>query len=393
MAAGDLDLAPLLRPGDGIVAGNLSAEPEGLVRAAWRAGAEVDGLQVFLGMSLHDHAPLVPPGVRVRSYGALGRTGRIPGLEILPVHYSALPRLFAERVVPADVVLLQVAPPDEDGRCSLGAAADYLPDAMAHARVVVAEVNARCPRVPGAWVPFERLDAVVHTDRPLAELPPRDPGPVERAIAGHVAGLVRDGDTLQMGIGALPDAILAALGGHAELGVHSGMITDALLDLVEEGVVTNTRKPADTGVSVTGALVGTARLFAGAAARDDIVLRTVSGTHDAALLARAGRICAINSALEVDLDGNAGCEAAGGRAIGAIGGQVDFLRAAVASGGTGIVALPSARVVAQLSGPVSTARADMDVVVTEHGVARLRGLGPAARRRALLEITDMEDPA
>lgn len=382
MGAGELDLAPLLRPGDGLVAGNLSAEPEGLVRCALRAAAEVEGLELFLGMSLHDHD--VPDGARVRSYAALGRTARIPGLEVLPVHYSALPRLFAERVVKPDVVLLQVAPPDADGMCAIGAAADYLPDAVAHARVVVAEVNARAPRLPGAAVPFARLDAVVETDRPLAELPPRQPSDTDRAIAAHVASLVRDGDTLQMGIGALPDAILEALGGHAGLGIHSGMITARVLDLLDAGVITNARKPHDVGVTVTGALVGTADLFARAGARGDVELRTVSQTHTPAALTRAGRLTAINSAAEVSLDGEAS---------GPIGGQTDFLRAAAASAGTGIVALPSARIVERLSAPVSTAAADMDVVVTEHGVARLRGLSLAARRRALLSICELEVPA
>jgi len=399
MPAADLDLEYWLRPGDGIVVGNLSAEPAGLVEAVWRAAAAVDDLEVFLGMSLHDHAPLVPPGVRVRSYGGLGRTGRVPGLEVVPVNYSALPRLFAERRVPADVVLLHVSPPDADGRCSFGAAADYLPDAVEHARVVIAEVNDRCPRVGGAMIPFERLDAVVHTSRPLAELKTPEPGPVERAIAGHVAELVRDGDTLQMGIGSLPAAILAALHGHAELGVHSGMITDGVLDLIEAGVVTNARKPSQTGLTVTGAIVGTQRLFDGVDGRDDIVLEPVSHTHAADSLATVGRLVALNSALEVDLDGNAGCESIDGRMIGAIGGQGDFLRGAVASGGVGVIALPAARVVSALHGPVSTARADVDVVVTEHGVAQLRGLAPDERRRALLEIaepsivSDEENPA
>jgi acyl-CoA hydrolase len=390
----DLDLARLVRAGEGIVVGNLCAEPTGLVDAAWRAAGDVDDLTVFLGMTLHDHAPAVPEGrVRVLSYGGLGRTGKLPGLEVVPTHYSGIPRLFAERRIPADVVLLQVAPPDEDGNCSFGAGVDYLADAIEHARLVVAEVNELCPRVAGATVPYARLDATVHTTRPLAEVRTPAPGPVETAIATHVASLVRDGDTLQMGIGSLPDAILAALRDRRDLGVHTGMITDGVLDLIEAGAVTNARKPTDMHATVTGAIVGTQRLFDGVDARDDVVLRTVSGTHAPARLAEVGRLVAINSALEVDLDGNAGCESIDGRAVGAIGGQVDFLRAAVASGGVGVVALPSARVVAQLRGPVSTARADVDVVVTEHGVAHLRGLTPSARRAALLEISDPKDTA
>lgn len=378
----DLDLDRWLRPGDGIVVGNLTAEPVELVRAVFRSA--VPDLTVFLGMSLHDHD--VPPSVKVRSYGGLGKTGRIPRLEIVPTNYSALPRAFADRLIPADVVLLQVTPPDADGRCSLGVAADYLPDAIEHARVVIAQINPRLPRVGGASIAFDSLSHAIERDEPLAELRVPEPGDMERAIAAHVATLVQDGDTLQMGVGALPDAILAALHDRADLGVHTGMITDGVLDLIEAGVVTNARKPTDTGVTVTGALVGTQRLFDGVAARDDVVLRTVSGTHAAARLAEVGRLVALNGALEVDLDGNAGCESIDGRNIGAIGGQVDFLRAAVASGGVGVIALPAKRIVEQLHGPVSTSRAEVDVVVTEHGVARLRGLTPSARRRALQEI-------
>ncbi|PTL59507.1 acetyl-CoA hydrolase/transferase family protein [Paraconexibacter algicola] len=383
--AGDLDLTRWLRPGDGVVVGNLSAEPLPLVRALWRSG--VPDLEVFLGMSLHDHAADVPDGIRVRSYGGLGRTGRIPGLEVVPTNYSALPRAFAEGLVRADVVLLQVTPPDADGRCALGVAADYLPDAIAHARVVIAQVNARLPRVGGATIPFDAITHAIELDEPVHELHVPAPGEVERAIAAHVAPLVRDGDTLQMGIGALPDAILAALHDRADLGVHSGMITDGVLDLLEAGVVTGARKPTDTGLTVTGALVGTRRLFDAVDGRDDVVLRTVSATHSAARLGAVGRLVALNGALEVDLDGNAGCESIDGRPIGAIGGQGDFLRAAVASGGVGVVALPAARIVERLHGPVSTTRADLDVVVTEHGVAHLRGHTPTARRRALQEIS------
>lgn len=377
--AARIDVAPWLRPGDGVVVGNLAAEPVGLVEAAWRAAGEAGDVSVFLGMSLHDHAPLVPAGVHVRSYGGLGRTGRIEGLEIVPCHYSALPRLFAERLVPADVVLVQVTPPGADGRCGYAGGTDYLPDAITHARVVVGEVNAAAPRVGGETIALDRFDAVVHTDRPLPELR-TEPGPVERAIAGHVAALVRDGDTLQMGVGALPDAILAALAERRELGVHSGMVSDGFVDLLDSGALSRT--------TVTGQIVGTQRLYDAVDGRDDIDLRTVSHTHSAATLARVGRLVAINSAIEVDLDGNAGCESVGGRAVGAIGGQVDFLRAAAASGGVGIVALPAAHVVERLDGPVSTTRADVDVVVTEHGARRLTGLTARERRRALSEIAD-----
>jgi acetyl-CoA hydrolase len=267
---------------------------------------------------------------------------------------------------------------------------DYLADAIEHARVVIAEVNDHCPTTAGHWIAWDRLDVAVPTSRPLLEAPPVAPGDVERRIAEHVAALVRDGDTIQLGVGALPEAIMQALGNHRDLGVHSGMISDGVLDLIEAGVVTNARKPADRNVTVTGAALGSARLFEALGQREDVVFRPVSYTHASATLATVGRLCAINSALEVDLSGQANAESVGGRPLGAVGGQVDFLRAAAACGGTPILALPAQRIVDHLSGPVSTARSDVDWVVTEHGARSLRGLSDAQRRAALMELRCQE---
>ena len=239
---------------------------------------------------------------------------------------------------------------------------------------------------PGFW----SVICVFHTSRPLLEAPPVAPGETERRIAEHVAALVRDGDTIQLGVGALPEAIMRALGGHRELGVHSGMISDGVLDLIEAGVVTNARKPADRNLTVTGAALGSRRLFEALGRREEIVFRPVSSTHAPATLASVGRLCAINSAVEVDLSGQANAEAVDGRLLGAVGGQVDFLRGAAACGGTPVLALPAKRIVRRLSGPVSTARSDVDWVVTEHGARSLRGLTDAERAAALLELAGPE---
>jgi acyl-CoA hydrolase len=256
--------------------------------------------------------------------------------------------------------------------------------------VILAEINDQCPRTSGEWIDRERIDAAVEVSRPLVAAPPVRPGPIERRIAGHVAELVGDGDTIQLGVGGLPEAILGALAGHSDLGVHSGMISDAILDLIEAGTVTNARKPVDAGVSVTGAALGGARLFAALHERGDVRFAPVSHTHAPEVLARVGRLCAINSALEIDLTGQVNAESVDGRAIGAVGGQVDFLRAAAANGGHAILALPAARVVRKLRGPVSTSRADVDWVVTEHGARQLGGLTDSARERTLLELADGE---
>jgi acyl-CoA hydrolase len=378
-----LDLTRWIRRGDGVLWGQACAEPVPLVDAFLRRAGELTPLSAFVGLSWRDLP--VPEGVRVVSYGALGRLGRLPQLEVVPCHFSALPALFAARRLPGDVALVQVAPPDARGRCSLGVGVDYLADALHHARTVIAEVNERCPATADAWIAWDRLDAVLRTSRPLLEAPAIEPGDTELLIAEHVAGLVSDGDTIQLGVGALPEAILSRLGGHRDLGVHSGMISDGVLRLIEAGVVTNAMKPTSRGITVTGAALGSTGLFDALPEHDDIVFRPVSHTHASATLATVGSLVAINSAIEIDLTGPVNAEAAAGRRIGAVGGQVDFLRAAAATGKP-IIALPAKRIVESLSGPASTSRSDVDWVVTEHGARSLAGLTDTARRRALLEL-------
>jgi acyl-CoA hydrolase len=376
-----------IAPGDGVVFGQACAEPTVLVDALLAQTPQIGPLRAFVGLTWGDRIlERAPDSLRVISYGALGTLGGLPGLDVVPCHFSALPALFAARALPGDVALIQVAPPDSRGRCSLGVGVDYIADAVEHTRVVIAEVNDHCPTTAGAWIAWDRIDAAVMTSRPLLEAPPAKPGDRERRIAEHVAALVRDGDTIQIGVGALPEAITRALADRAELGVHSGMITDGVLDLIEAGVVTNRRKPCDERLAVTGAALGSERLFEAVGEREDIYFAPVSYTHAPATLAKVGRLCAINSAVEIDLHGQVGAEAVGGRLLGAVGGQVDFLRAAAAGGGAAIVALPAQRIVTGLSGPASTSRSDVDWVVTEHGARSLRGLTDTERTHALLEL-------
>jgi acyl-CoA hydrolase len=387
LTEGELDLERWLLPGDGAVFGQACAEPTVLVDALLAQARAIGGVRAFVGLAWGDRIASEASGaLEIVSYGALGRLGRVAGLRVVPCHFSALPRLFAAHDLPGDVAMVQVAPPDRLGRCSMGVGVDYLGDALEHARVVIAEVNDHCPVTAGHWIAWDRLDAAVFSSRPLLEAPCVTPGEIERQIAAQVAALVMDGDTIQLGVGALPEAIMQALGDHRDLGVHSGMISDGVLDLIEAGVVTNACKRADRGVTITGAALGSQRLFSALGTREDVVFRPVSYTHAPETLATVGRLCAINSALEVDLSGQANAESIDGRQLGAIGGQVDFLRAAAACGGTPIIALPSTRVVKQLSGPVSTARSDVDWVVTEHGARSLKGLSVEQRSAALREL-------
>jgi len=262
---------------------------------------------------------------------------------------------------------------------------------------VIAEVNDQAPWTFGERpVRDEDLDYIVRTSRAPVELRQPEPGEAELAIARHVGGLIEDGATLQFGLGAMPEAILAALGDRRDLGIHSGTIGDGVVGLTRSGVITNARKSIDPGVTVAGMMMGTKRLYDFAHRNAAVQFRATDYVHNAVVLARIDRFVALNSAIEVDLTGQINAEVANGQYIGAVGGALDFLRAANRSkGGLPIVALPStagagakraSRIVAQLSGPVSTPRSDAGIIATEHGIADLRGQTLSERVRRMIAI-------
>ena len=399
-AATGIDLRPLVTAGDGVWWSQAAAEATPLVDALLDQVGDIGPVRAFCGLSFNRRlARDLPKQITLLSYGAMGELRSLSEagrLEVVPAHYSALPRLFAERLLPADIGLVQVSPPDPDGCCSMGIGADYAPDAAMHSRTLIAEINHRMPATRGTpGIPLDRFAAAFETDRPLPEAPDRTPDEIDVAIAGHVAGLVEDGDTIQIGVGALPTAILDGLSGHENLGFHAGMLTDGVLRLVGQGVITGRRKELDVGLVVTGTAIGSADLYA-RLGEMPVEFRPASYTHSARVLARFSRLVAINSALEVDLTGQVGAEVAGGRYLGGIGGQADFSGAAARTGARSIIALRSragaeSTIVAALRGvPVTTARADVDVVVTEHGVAHLRGCALSERPGRLAAIAAPE---
>jgi acyl-CoA hydrolase len=267
---------------------------------------------------------------------------------------------------------------------------------VARARVVIAEVNEQVPFTHGELLPAARIDCAVHVSRPPVEVPPTKIGATDEAIARHAAAYIQDGSVIQTGVGAVPDAILHLLHDRRDLGLHSGMLGDGLVELVEAGAVTNARKRIDRGISITGALIGTKRLYDFAHHNPHLRMCDTSHTHDAAVLARLDGLVTINSAMEVDLTGQVNAEQTGSAYLGGTGGQLDFVRAGVRSpGGHAIIALPAtakggtvSRVAATLSGPVTTARSEVDVIVTEFGAAELRGQTLAERTRRLIAIAD-----
>lgn len=397
------DLRPWIRPGDTVVWGQACSEPATLVEALLAQADDIGGVRCFVGIPADSplRLPLVPACVDVHSYCGAGTNAALHAagrLQIHPVHYSRLPTMLGRGgALAADVVLVQVSPPDEHGRHSLGLGDDYFSAAIDTARVVIAEINDRVPQTPGArTLSPAQWTTAFSTSRPIGQMPTPDVADDVRAVARRVAALVPDGATLQFGIGALPEAVLAELRGHRDLGIHSGIINDTALRLIEAGVATGVRKTLDRGVAVGGLFGGTEALFAWAHRNPAVALRPTSYTHDPAVLAASHRLVAINAAIEVDLTGQVNAEVAGGRYVGALGGAVDFLRGAAASaGGVPIVALPSTartrsglshRIVDRLSGPVSTPRSEDLVIVTEHGVADLRGATLAQRVERMIAV-------
>ena len=395
-----IDFGEYVTAGAGVWWGQAAAEPRPLVDMLIEQSEGIGPFRVFTGLSWNDQlAVSMPDAVSMVSYGGLGelrelsKSGR---LDVVPCHYSALPRMFAERRLPCDVGLVQVSPPDTDGMCSLGVGVDYVADAIPHTPVLIAEINAQMPATQGTpRIPVERFAATIATDRALPEDTVRAPREADRAIASRIGQLIDDGDTVQIGVGSLGAAVIDALIQHEDLGFHTGMITDGLLRLIDKGVVTGKRKEIDTGLSVVGTALGSAELYKRAG---DLPVRFLptSYTHAPQVLSQLRSLVSVNFAVEVDLTGQVGAEVSRGVYVGAVGGQVDFARAAALTGKRSIIALRATSRGASTikpaleGGVVTTTRSDVDTVVTEHGVAHLRGCSLSERARRLRAIAAPE---
>jgi 4-hydroxybutyrate CoA-transferase len=349
-------------------------------------------------------APFVDPGAERRFLsvslfaGAPVRDAIEQGrADFVPIFLSDIPRLFTTRAVPLDVAVLQLSPPDRHGYCTLGTSVDAALAAAQSATQIIAEVNERMPRTHGnSLVPLDRIRAFVHSDRPLPEHPPNTPTSVEDAIGEQAARLVPDGATLQMGIGAIPDAVLRRLFDKHDLGVHSEMFSDGVVDLAEAGVITNRRKQLHPGRMVTSFVVGTRRLYDFVNDNAFVEFHPCDHTNDTARIRKHDNMVAINSAIEIDLSGQVCADSIGFRIYSGIGGQMDFIRgSALSTGGKPIIALPStaargtvSRIVPALkpgSGVVTT-RGHVHWIVTEYGCVNLFGLALRQRAEALISI-------
>jgi acyl-CoA hydrolase len=318
------------------------------------------------------------------------------GAGYVPVFLSEVPQLFKRGVLPIDVALLQVSPPDKHGYCSLGTSVDVSVAAAEYARTIIAQVNPRVPRTHGdGLIHISCLDSVVHCDEPLPTLASVPPDEIETRIGRHVASLVEDGSTLQMGIGSIPNAVLAQLNQHKNLGIHSEMMADGVIDLIESGVVNNAKKTVHQHITSVGFVMGTQRMYDFINDNPSVQFFRIEHVNDPSVIRLNPKVIAVNSAIEVDVTGQVVADSIGSRIYSGVGGQMDFMRgAALSDGGKPIIALPSvtskgeSRISAVLKpgGGVVTTRAHVHYVVTEWGVAQLFGANLQQRAKRLISV-------
>lgn len=393
----------LIGPGARIGIGSGAAEPVTLVQGLVDHGAHLSGNEIIHILTLGP-APYVHPtmsgrfhhtaffiGANVREAVQAGRA------DFIPVFLSEIPELIRSGRVGVDVALIQVSPPDRHGFVSLGVAVDVVRAIVDTAKLVLAEVNPNMPRTHGdTLVPVSRIDRLVPVETPLLELCETPFGDVERSIGQHVARLVPDGATIQVGIGKIPNAVLAALGQHRDLGVHSEMISDGVMALTEAGVITGRHKQVLPGKIVTSFVMGTRALYAWVDDHPAVELRPSDFTNDPWVIARNDRMVSINSALAVDLTGQVASDTVMGKLFSGIGGQVDFVRGAARSReGKAVIALPSTAQQGEVSRiqpafqdgtGVVTSRGDVRWVVTEYGAVELWGKSIRQRTESLIGI-------
>ncbi len=379
-----------------------AATPTELLDAAC-ARTDLEGVELY---HLHTNgpAPFAEPAMTGRMHSnslfigpPLRKAVDEGRADFIPVFLSDIPALFTSRTVPLDVALLSLSPPDRQGNCSLGTSVDAARAAADSAKLVIAEINERMPRTHGnTVVPLDRVHAFTIVDRPPWEVPPARQTDVERRIGEIVAGLVEDGSTLQIGVGGIPDAVLARLGDKHDLGVHTEMFSDGLLPLLEGGVVTNRFKEVHRGRTVTSFVSGSARVYDHVHDNLLVEFHPCDRTNDPGLIRQNPKVVALNAAIEIDLTGQVCADSIGHRVYSGIGGQMDFIRgAALSRGGKPIIALPStaaggavSRIVLALKqgAGVVTTRGHVHWVVTEYGAVNLHGLSLQQRAEALISI-------
>ena len=394
----NLDLTDFIKAADCIFCGQASGEPTTLTGKLVEQRKAIGPIEVFLRLTLSatfdaEHADFLT----FSSFGPMGNSKKLSDvgvLNITPIHFGLISQYIIEETLKCDVALVLLSPRGPNGKHSFGVINDYIRVAIDKASTVIGEINDQVPWVYSQGYPeLEKFDALIETSRPVLQALPSKVTGIDKKIADNLSKYINDEAILQIGMGSIPDALALSVMDCRNLGFHSGMASDFLVDLMQSDVVTNITKPSDGGVSITAILLGKTKLHEFADNNKELKLRPSWHTHsgDVHLLKN---FVSINSTLEVDLTGQVGAEELNGISVSAIGGQPDLVRAAHRSdGGHAIIAFPSSakgrkfsRLVSKLSGPVTTARSDVDVIVTENGAADLRGKDLGQKRRALINI-------
>ena len=390
-----------IHSGDRVVVGHACGEPSLLIEELVNHAADYTNVEIvhmvamgkcrYAQPDMQEHfrhnALFVGSGTRKAVMSGRG--------DFTPCFFFEIPRLFSESL-PVDVALVMVTPPDQDGMCSLGISVDYTLEAIKQAKTVIAQINPQMPYTYGnSRVSVRDIDWFVMGNQPIIELASPKIGPVEEMIARNCAQLIQDGDTLQLGIGAIPDAVLTFLQDKNDLGIHSEMFSDGVMKLMQSGVITNRKKTINPGKSVASFLMGSRSLYDFVHKNEDVMLAPVDYVNDPRIIGSHDNIVSINSCVEVDLMGQVASESIGPMQISGVGGQVDFVRgASFSKGGIAIIAMASTtkdnrfKIVSELAPgtAVTTSRNDVDYIVTEYGIAHLRGKTLRERAEALIEI-------
>lgn len=392
----------LIKSGDRVFVHSAAASPQVLINAMTERANELRDVEI-VHLHIDGEAPYADEkyldsfhvnslfiGPNLRSATQKGNASYIP------VFLSEVPLLFRRKILPLDVALIQVSPPDAHGYCSLGVSVDATKAAIDTARVILAQVNEQMPRTHGdGLIHISKIDRFTEVNEPIHTHILSEPTKIEKRIGEHIASLVKNGSTLQMGIGAIPNAALSELSHHKHLGVHTEMFSDGLIDLVERGVIDNSRKAVYPGKVVSAFAMGSQRLYDFMHDNPLIDMLDVAVTNDVTEIRKNPKVVAINSAIEVDITGQVCADSIGSRLYSGVGGQMDFMRgASLSDGGVPIIALPSttrkgeSRIVPFLKhgAGVVTTRAHVHYVITEYGIANLYGKSIRQRARALMGI-------
>ncbi|MEO9477678.1 MAG: acetyl-CoA hydrolase/transferase C-terminal domain-containing protein [Cyclobacteriaceae bacterium] len=397
-----LEAVSLIKSGDRVFIHTAGAAPQALVKGMISRADELRDVKIY---HMHTEGDASYANTEYRDsfhVNAMFIGGNIRAAinegnaDFIPSFFSEVPLMFRTGVIPIDVALIQVSPPDKHGFCSLGISVDTSKAAVDSAKKVVAQINPKMPRTHGdGLLHISSFDSCIEYEEDIPEMQPHPSSPEEKKIGEHIAGIIEDGATLQMGIGAIPDAVLACLGNHRDLGVHTEMFSDGILPLVESGVINNKLKTQHKDVLVSGFLIGSRKLYDFVDDNPLVRMLDIQYVNDTAVIRRLPKMTSINSAIEVDITGQVCADSIGTRMFSGVGGQMDFIRgASLSPGGKPIIALTSVtkRGESKISSflkegaGVVTTRAHMHYVATEYGIADLYGKNLRERAHALINI-------